>query len=429
MIAALIVSTAVILSAAIFYAALALSARKNAEAQALRLEEAVRRALADPAKAAQEDAARARAESWEQSRALREEVAAAVRGQADSVLGRIAELTRMQEQKLESVRETVQQRLREIQKDNETRLEQMRQTVDEKLHATLEKRLAESFKIVSESLDRVQKGLGEMQQLASGVGDLKNILTNVKTRGTWGEIQLGMLLEQVLAPEQYAANVHPRKGSGETVEFAVRLPGKNGSGDGVWLPVDSKFPKEAYERLQAAQDRADAAAVAAASKELEAALKKNGRDIRDKYLNPPATTDFGVMYLPAEGLYAEALRLPGMAEFLQRECRVVLSGPTTFAALLNSLQMGFRTLAIEKRSSEVWALLGAVKAQFSQFGDLLDKTHKKLQEATNTIEDAARKSRGIEKKLKGVEALPHGEALLPDAEEDAPKPAPDKLPL
>lgn len=302
----------------------------------------------------------------------------------------------------------------------EEKLELMRETVDEKLHKTLEERLGRSFKHVSEWLERVHKGLGEMQSLASGVGDLKKILSNVKTRGTWGEIQLGQLLEQVLAPEQFARDVRTKKDSGDHVEFAIRLPGREAAnGDAVWLPIDSKFNLEYHERLLKAQDEADPARVESAAKELEARIKEEAKAIRDKYIDPPHTTDFGILYLPIESLYAEVLRRPGLCEALQRDFRVVLAGPTTLAALLNSLQLGFRTLAIEKRTSEVWTLLGAIKTEFGKFGGILEKTHKKLQEASNTLEDAAKKTRTIERKLKGVQELPVGQAvdLLDQAEE------------
>ena len=326
------------------------------------------------------------------------------RGQFETFAKQMDALILKIEQKMESLRTTVEQKLQTIQNDNAQKLEQMRQTVDEKLHETLEKRLGESFKVVSEQLDRVGQGLGEMKVLASGVGDLKKVLTNIKTRGTWGEIQLGNLLDQILTREQYSENVVTKKGSRENVEFALKLPGKE---DGVvWLPIDAKFPKEDYEKLIEAQELADLNLVNDARKSLEARIKASAKDIRDKYLDPPHTTDFGVLYLPTEGLYAEILRIPKLWEFLQKEYRVMIAGPTTIAALLNSLQMGFRTLAIEKRAGEVWNLLSAVKTEFGKFGDLLDKTHKQLQTASNTIEDAAKKSRTIERKLKNVQGLP-----------------------
>jgi DNA recombination protein RmuC len=297
--------------------------------------------------------------------------------------------------------------LRLLQEDNALKLDQMRQAVDERLASTLEKRLGDSFKQVSERLEAVHKGLGEMQTLAAGVGDLKRVLTNVKTRGTWGEVQLGMLLEQILTSDQYETNVCCRLDTTERVEFAVRLPGQDGSGgEPVWLPIDAKFPMEDYQRMLEAQGQGDSAAVEQALKALETRVKQSARDIQTKYIDPPRTTDFAIMFLPTEGLYAEILRRPGLAESLQSECRVVVAGPTTLSAVLNSLQMGFRTLAIEKRSSEVWQLLGVVKTQFGQFGGLLEKVHKKLEQASSTIDDAARKSRTIERRLKDVEAVP-----------------------
>jgi DNA recombination protein RmuC len=319
---------------------------------------------------------------------------------------RLAALGETSERRLGEVRATLEARLKELAADNAAKLEQMRQTVDEKLHATLEQRLSESFKMVSERLEQVHRGLGEMQTLAAGVGDLKRVLTNVKTRGVWGEIQLGALLEQTLAPAQYAANVETRRGSGERVEFAIRLPGRDDAGSCVWLPVDAKFPREDYERLLAAQERADRAAVEEAERALEACIRQEARTIREKYIEPPATTDFAVMFLPIEGLYAEVLRRPGLSELLQREFRVTVTGPTTFSAFLNSLQMGFRTLAIERRSSEVWGLLGAVKSEFGKFAGVLAKTREKLDQASKTIGDAEVRTRAIERRLRDVEALP-----------------------
>ncbi len=343
--------------------------------------------------------------------------------QLDIFSKQLETLTQANEQKLEKMRETIEQKLKLLQDDNAQKLEKMRETVDEKLHATLEKRLGESFKLVSERLELVHKGLGEMQTLASGVGDLKKVLANVKTRGTWGEIQLGNLLEQILSPEQYAKNVATKNGSNERVEYAIKLPGRDAAElkDGVvWLPVDAKFPMEDFQRLVDAQEQANVAAIEESGKALESRVKSEAKDIREKYLDPPNTTDFGILFLPVEGLYAEVLRRPGLCEMLQREYRIVITGPTTLAALLNSLQMGFRTLAIEKRSSEVWALLGAVKTEFGKFGEILDKTQKKLQEASNIIEDAAKKSRTIQRKLKDVQELPSSQPLrLISAGDDA----------
>ncbi len=321
---------------------------------------------------------------------------------------KISDLTKKQldsfEKKIGVLTGTIEQKLELIRSDNSMKLEEMRKTVDEKLHETLEKRLGDSFKLVSERLEEVHKGLGEMQSLATGVGDLKKVLTNIKTRGTWGEVQLGAILESILTPEQYSKNVATKKGSQNRVEFAVRLPG---TGDEpVWLPIDAKFPKEDYEKLVDAQDAAQVEVIEQAKKNILLRIKAEARDISTKYLDPPNTTDFGILFLPVEGLYAEVLRMPGILDTLQREYRIVVSGPTTLSAFLNSLQMGFRTLAIEKRSSEVWSVLGAVKAEFYKFGEILDKTKKKLQEATNTIDKASQKSRTIHRKLRGVSELP-----------------------
>ena len=332
--------------------------------------------------------------------------------QLEAFAQQLQRLTQSNEQRFEQLRQSVETRLGAIQTDNATKLEEMRRTVDEKLHATLEQRLGESFKQVSERLEQVHKGLGEMHTLAAGVGDLKKVLTNVKTRGTWGEVQLESLLEQVLTLEQFEKNVATRPNSGERVEFAIRLPGNNTATDKhpVWLPIDAKFPMEDYQRLVDAQDRADPVAVEVAAKALEVRLRDEAKKIREKYVEPPHTTDFAILYLPTEGLYAEALRRPGLADGLQRDLRVSIAGPTTLAALLNSLQMGFRTLAIEKRSSEVWGVLGAVKTEFGKFGEVLEATRKKLEQATKSIESAGVRTRQIERKLKGVEALPVGEA-------------------
>lgn len=332
-------------------------------------------------------------------------------------------LTQSFDARVEQLRLTVETRLGAIQTENAAKLEEMRKTVDEKLHATLEQRLGESFKLVSERLEQVHRGLGEMQTLAAGVGDLKKVLTNVKTRGTWGEVQLANLLEQVLTAEQYAENVATRPKSADRVEFAIRLPGRE-SGEPVWLPIDAKFPVEDYQKLVEAQERADVVAVEAAARALEARLKDEAKTIREKYIEPPHTTDFAILYLPTEGLYAEALRRPGLVEALQRDQRVSIAGPTTLAAMLNSLQMGFRTLAIEKRSSEVWAVLGAIKTEFGKFGEALAHTKKKLQEASNSIDKAEVRTRAVEKKLRNVEALPAPEAVallgeaLPDEDEE-----------
>ena len=309
------------------------------------------------------------------------------------------------EEKLEKIRETVEGRLLYMQKDNAEKLEKMRVTVDEKLQGTLEQRLGESFKIVNDRLESVYKGLGEMQNLAQGVGDLKKIFTNVKARGTWGEIELGNILEEYMTPDQYLKSAKTRPNATEFVEFAIKLPGK-GDGESVLLPVDSKFPVEDYKRLVDSEELGDVDAINDARKSLENSIKLFAKDIHDKYIETPYTTDFGIMFLPTESLYCEVLKNTALIETLSQKYRVVVSGPTTFVALLNSLQMGFRTLAIEKRSSEVWSLLGTVKSEFEKFGDLLDKTNKKLQEIGNTMAKASTKTRVIQRKLKDVVALP-----------------------
>ena len=312
------------------------------------------------------------------------------------------------EQRIEKMRDTLEKSVSRMQEDNAKKLDEMRKTVDEKLQSTLEERLSRSFSLVNERLEQVYKGLGEMQTLASGVGDLKKVLTNVKTRGVWGEMQLGTLLSQVLSPSQYDENAEVVPHSGQRVEFAVKLPGRGQ--EPVYLPIDSKFPVEDYERLLAAWESGDAAQVSAASSALESALKTEAKRIASKYIAPPHTTDFAIMFLPIEGLYAEALRIRGLTEELQEKHRIVLAGPTTLNALLTSLQVGFRTLAIEKRTDEVWKLLSAVKTEFVQFGKLLDNTQKKIQAAATSMEDAARKTRTIERKLRRVEGLDEGEA-------------------
>jgi DNA recombination protein RmuC len=326
--------------------------------------------------------------------------------QLDSFSKQLMALARLNEEKLETMRKTLETQLWSLQEDNTKKLEQIRATVDEKLQSTLDQRLGESFKQVSERLEQVYKGLGEMRTLASGVGDLKKVLTNVKTRGTWGEIRLSHILEQILTPEQFEVNVATRKNSNERVEFAIKLPGQDADQEKiVWLPIDSKFPQEDYQRLMDARDAADKELAEKHIKNLEIRIKAEAKLIKDKYLEPPGTTDFGIMFLPVEGLYAEVLRRPGLCDTLQREHRIVVTGPTTLAALLNSLQMGFRTLAIGKRSSEVWQLLGAVKTEFGKFGQVLAKTKKKLKEAGHTIDQAEIRSRAIERKLKNVQDL------------------------
>jgi len=315
---------------------------------------------------------------------------------------------------LESVRGIVDLRLQELQKDNAQQIERMRVTVDEKLQGTLEKRLGESFKLVSERLEKVHQGLGAMQQLASDVGGLQRVLTNVKARGGWGEVQLGALLEQLLTSEQFDRNVQTRDESGERVDYAIKLPGE-GNGAAVWLPIDAKFPMEDYQRLITAQESGDSALTDGAMKDLETQLRKSAKDICAKYINPPKTTDFALMFLPTEGLYAEAIRRIGLVEQVQRDCRVVFAGPITLAALLNSLQMGFRTLAIQKRSSEVWNLLAGVKTEFAKFGDSLSKVKDKLDQAASDMDKVAVRSRAITKKLRDVEELPSNpQPLLPE---------------
>ncbi len=340
----------------------------------------------------------------------------------ESIGKRIGELTETSEKALGSMRDKVEERLKEIQESNEKKLEKMRETVDEKLQSTLEKRIGESFKRVSEHLEAVHKGLGEMKNLANGVGDLKKVLTNVKTRGTWGEIQLGAILEQVLTKDQYGTNVATCPGSAERVEYAVKLPGPEEDPEAcVWLPIDAKFPQEDYLRLVDASETGDADAVRKATAALNAAVLSSAKDIRDKYLEPPHTTDFAIMFLPTEGLYAEVLRQSGIVERLQREMRVVVAGPTTLAAILSSLRMGFRTLAIEKRSSEVWKILSAVKTEFGKFDGVLQKLGRQLDTARKTVEDTGVRTRAMKRKLRGVETLPDADTTrlleLPEDEQ------------
>ena len=363
------------------------------------------------------DLAMARNEQADTAANLRREVgerlaqfqAGTQRALADAREAQRGELAQFGE-RLGTLTAAVEQKLEVLRNDNTAKLEQMRATVDEKLQATLEKRLGDSFSLVSERLEQVHKGLGEMQQLAFGVGDLKRVMSNVKMRGGWGEVQLGALLAELLTPAQFATNVATRPGRGERVEFAIALPGRGDDGTPCWLPIDSKFPLDAWQRLQDAQERADAAGVETSRRELDQFFKSQARAIRESYVEPPHTTDFAILFVPTEGLYAEAVSRAGLADGLQREHRVVLAGPTTLAALLNSLQIGFRTLAIEKQSAEVWRTLGAVKTDFGKFGDLLAKTKEKLDKVGETLEDASRKSRTIERKLRNVEALPAAEA-------------------
>jgi DNA recombination protein RmuC len=369
-------------------------------------------------------------------RSLREEVGGAMRGMSEqqvrtlealgnaqnlrlqAIADEVAKLGSANEKRLEALRTTVDGKLKELQLDNTAKLERIRETVDQKLQGVLEKRLAESFKSVSERLEQVHRGLGEMQGLAQGVGDLKRVLTNVKTRGTWGEVQLGNLLEQVLTPEQFETNVAVKPRSPQRVEFAIKLPGRE-DGDGqVWLPIDSKFPQEDWLRLVEASEAVDASGIEEAGRALEVSVRTSAREIRDKYISPPHTTNFGILFLPTEGLYAEIIRRTGLVEQLQRECSVVVAGPTVLSALLNSLQMGFRTLAIEKRSNEVWKVLGGVKTEFGKFGETLARVKEKLDQASKDLEEkVAVRTRQIERRLDKVGELPAAQApaLLIDA--------------
>ena len=375
-----------------------------------------------------QDLANTRAEQGHAATALRTEIGGAIGRVREGMGQQLADMSGLQqrqlmgfgeqlgkltvasEQRLEAVRVAVEQRLDALRSENAAKLEQMRATVDEKLQATLEQRLGDSFKIVSDRLEQVHKGLGEMQTLATGVGDLKRVLTNVKSRGGWGEVQLATLLAEMLSPGQYAQNVATRPGRSERVEFAIRFPGRSEDGAPCWLPIDAKFPLEDYQRLQEAIERADGAAVEASRKALEVFFRDEAKKIRDKYVEPPHTTDFAILFVPTEGLYAEAVSRPGLADALQRDQRVMLAGPMNLAAMLNSLQLGFRTLAIEQRSTEVWRVLGAVKTEFGKFGDILAKTKEKLDQVGRTLDDAGRKSTTIARKLRDVEALPEGEA-------------------
>jgi DNA recombination protein RmuC len=380
-------------------------------------------------RAVREELTRSRAETADQGQKARMELDTRLQGMQEllvrtlsqlgqaqhhelqGVAGRLDSLTQSYQERFEKLRESVENRLQLLQAENAQKLEQMRQTVDEKLHAALEQRLGESFRLVSDRLEQVHKGLGEMQALATGVGDLKRVLSNVKARGMWGEIQLAALLEQILPPEQFDRNVETKAGSGQRVEYAVRLPGRDEDHTQVvWLPIDAKFPLEDYQRLVDAADRADADGIDAAGRQIEQRIRACARDIHDKYLSPPQTTDFAIMFLPCEGLYAEVLRRTGLVENLLRDHRVVVAGPTTLAALLNSLQVGFRTLAIQRRASEVWELLAAIKAEFGRFGEALSRVQKKLQEASSAAEAASTRTRAIERKLRQVEILPTGQS-------------------
>jgi DNA recombination protein RmuC len=343
--------------------------------------------------------------------------------QLEALGARLAALTASLQEAGERQARLLTAELERLREGNERKLEEMRVTVDERLYGTLERRLGESFALVSERLEAVQRGLGEMQALAAGVGDLKRVLTNVKTRGVWGEYQLGAILEQVLTPDQYCANHRPRAERPEMVEYAVRLPGREPEGDPVYLPIDAKFPQEDYQRLLDAAERADPEALASSTAALVRAVRLSAREIGEKYLAPPATTDFAIMFLPTEGLYAEVLRQPGLVQELHAECRVVVAGPTTLAAILSSLRMGFRTIAIERRSSEVWRVLGAVKSEFGRFGEVLDRVRKQLVTASNTIEDTGRRTRAMEQRLRHVEELsPDLAVTVLGLEEPSPEP-------
>ena len=339
----------------------------------------------------------------------------------DEMTKQLKEITDSNQGALDRIRTTFDAHVKALQESNEKKLEEMRKTVDEKLHDTLEKRLGESFKLVSDRLEAVHKGLGEMQNLATGVGDLKRVLTNVKARGTWGEVQLGAILEQILTPDQYEKNVQVKAPSLERVEYAIRLPGPKDDPEAcVWLPIDSKFPQEDYLRLQEASERADPGSVQSATEALVRRVRAEAKDIHDKYVNPPNTTDFGIMFLATEGLYAEVLRQPTVVEDLQHQYRVVVAGPTTLAAILNSLRMGFQTLAIEQRSAEVWRVLAAIKTEFGKFGNVIARVKRQLDTASRTIDQTGVRSRAMERKLRSVERLPEAEAskilVLPSAE-------------
>lgn len=398
------------------------------------------RGLQDTGKEVRDELRIGREETRSAGKELREEVSAGLKStnetlsstlesmgqvqqvQLEAMTKQLKELTDSNQGALDRIRTTFDSRVKELQEGNEKKLEEMRKTVDEKLHDTLEKRLGESFKLVSDRLDAVHKGLGEMQNLATGVGDLKRVLTNVKTRGTWAEVQLGAILEQIFTPEQYEKNVQVKTDSSERVEYAIRLPGpKDEPGTPVWLPIDSKFPQEDYLRLQEAAEQSDPDAVQAAAEALARTVRVAAKDIHDKYVNPPSTTDFGIMFLATEGLYAEILRQQTVVDDLLQRYRVVIAGPTTLAAILSSLRMGFQTLAIEQRAVEVWRVLGAIKSEFGKFGDVLDKVKRQLNTASRTIEETGMRSRAMEKKLRSVEQLPEAEAskilALPSAGE------------
>jgi DNA recombination protein RmuC len=390
--------------------------------------DALSQGIADHERDVRNDLTTARNEATSTSARLREEVAGAMArfaetnaqlhkaasgaqaGELKAFGERLAQLAQATEARMDALRRTLEERLDHLRSDNAQKLDQMRATVDEKLQATLEQRLGASFRQVSERLEQVHRGLGEMHTLATGVGDLKRVLTNVKTRGNWGEVQLGTLLADMLPANQYAQNIPTKPGSNERVEFAVRFPGRNDDGPPCWLPIDAKFPLEDWQRLQDAIERADADAVEASRRALEQFFKAQAKLIRDKYVESPHTTDFAILFVPTEGLFGEALSRPGLQDTLQRDYRVTLAGPTTLIAILNSLQLGFRTLAIEKRSTEVWRVLGAVKTEFGRFGEILAKTKDRLDQVGKTLDEAGRKSTTIARKLRDVEALPDAEA-------------------
>jgi len=353
-----------------------------------------------------DEISRLRTEAQTQAQQERTELSLSVKSFEDSMQSRLSELTSATEKKIESVRLVIDEKLKQIQEDNSLQLDRMRATVDEKLQTTLEKRLGESFKLVSERLEQVQKGLGEMQVLATGVGDLKKVLLNVKTKGVLGECQLGAILEQILTPAQYEKNVKTKHGSADHVEYAVKIPSKEDSAKVIWLPIDAKFPTEDYARLMNAYEAGDIAEIEAGIKNLKTRIEKFAKDISLKYIDPPNTTDFAIMFLPFEGLFAEVLRIPELFENVQRQYKITITGPTTVAAFLNSLQMGFRTLAIQKRSGEVWKILSEVKTAFGNFGDALDNVRRKLEQAASTVDDAQKKTRTLSGKLKAVETMP-----------------------
>lgn len=364
--------------------------------------------------------ARNRKEFASANKDLRQELTAGLTGSRESLEKRLEQLRDKNDEKLEAIRKTVETRLESLQKDNAEKLEKMRSTVDEKLQSTLEKRLSQSFKMVSERLELVHKGLGEMQSLASDVSDFKRVLTNVKTRGTWGEVQLESLLEQVFIKDHYSKQVRVNPDSNDVVDFAIKLPDKSSKDGYIYLPIDAKFPLEDYQRLVMAQEKGDLALAASAQKAMVARVKLEAKSIKAKYIMPPKTTDFAVLYVPTEGMFAEILREPGLFEVLQSEYRVTIAGPTTIAAILSSYQLGFRTLAIAEQTGQVWELLTGIKGEFGKFGDLLDKTREKLVQATKTIDTASTKSRTIERKLGKVQQL--ADKVEADAEATLPEP-------